>query len=271
VSRVGSLLTSTRFNRIDWSERPTHPRFGHTTPCTSHNDQNLQSSPISPKNLRSSNRTLRKELDNLQINSAESFLELDERLITLAASYGTLHNGYDRLAGKYNDLLRIALKLCTELGVQAKVLTELKEWKMHTQKSFAEIRVQGQDPEILYCSTPLSASTVEIIAENLATAVVPTDNQASTPITNKLDPPGAEMLSPSITPAATPAENIAHPRLKLRLPSRPDIEEERAKSSGALVSDQPASAKRVRKPAQKRKTTDLQAKSTERRAKKCRT
>jgi hypothetical protein len=163
------------------------------------------------------------------------------------------------------------LKLCTELGVQAKLLTELKEWKMRTQKCFAEVQVQGQDPEVLYYGTPLSPPTVEIIAENLTPAIVPTGDQACTSAINKQDPSGAEMLSPSITPATILAEQIAHPRLKLRLPSHPHIEEELAKSSGALVSDQPASSKRVRKPAQKRKATDLQAKPTERKAKTRRT
>ena len=75
-------------------------------------------SSIDPK---SSIRALRQELDNLQISSAQSFLDLEEQIDSLSSSYSTLRRDYQGLADKHNTLLESSMKQCHELGNQAKV------------------------------------------------------------------------------------------------------------------------------------------------------
>jgi len=75
-------------------------------------------SSIDPK---SSIRALRQELDNLQISSAQSFLDLEEQFDVLSSSYSIMRRDYQALADRHNALLGLSLKQSKELGNQAKV------------------------------------------------------------------------------------------------------------------------------------------------------
>lgn len=221
---------------------------------------------MSPIDLKASIRALRQELDSLQISSAKSCLDLEERFDDLSLLYGTLRRGYEGLAHKHDALLRISLKQCEELGNQAKVFIELSEWKIRTENSFAKVRVQGQEPEVLYLGTPRSTSTADIELENLRATPLATENQDVTSTSDGRDKGVGRMPSPPITPATTPERRATHARLVLKLSAKRGIEEEVMKSLGALVSDEPARPKRVRKPTEKRKAANLEAKSTGKKA-----
>ena len=215
-------------------------------------------SSIDPK---SSFRALRQELDNLRISSAQSFLDLEEQFDNLSSSYGILRRDHQGLANKHNELLGLSLKQCKELGNQANVLMELSEWKMRTENSFAAVRVQGQEPEVLYFDTPRSTSTADIGLEDLRDTPLVTENQAVTSISDVRDHDVGGIPPPPSNPPTTPERRATHPRLVLRLSAKPGMKEEVLESPGALVTDEPPRPKRVRKPTEKRKAAELEAKS----------
>ena len=215
-------------------------------------------SAIDPK---SSIRALRQELDNLQISSAQSFLGLEEQLDVLSSSYSSLRMDYQALSDKHNELLGLSLKQCKELGNHAKVLMELSEWKLRTENSFAAVRVQGQEPEVLYFNTPRSTSTAEIGLDDLRETPLVTEFQAVTSTSDGRDPGVGGIPPLPIMPPTTPERRATHPRLVLRLSAKPVMKEEVLESPGALVTDEPQRPKRVRKPTEKRKAAELEAAS----------
>jgi len=215
-------------------------------------------SAIDPK---SSIRALRQELDNLQISSAQSFLGLEEQLDVLSSSYGSLRMDYQALSDKHNELLGLSLKQCKELGNHAKVLMELSEWKLRTENSFAAVRVQGQEPEVLYFNTPRSTSTAEIGLDDLRETPLVTEFQAVTSTSDGRDHGVGGIPPLPIMPPTTPERRATHPRLVLRLSAKPVMKEEVLESPGALVTDEPQRPKRVRKPTEKRKAAELEAAS----------
>jgi hypothetical protein len=257
---------------LGWvSSSLTRCRYDHVhreTPSTSHNGKDRCSYQEAPEISDSSTLSLRKELDNLRISNAKSCLDLEERFVTLSELYAILRRGYEGLAEKHDGLLNITLELCNEMKVQAKALEELNEWKMRTQKSFAEVQVEGQDPEVLYYGTPRSTSTAEIIPENPEPPPMVAESQAVTFAVNGQDSGVVETLPPPITPGTKPARRVSHPRLVLRLSREPNPPEGPEKSPSALVSDEPTKSKRVRKPSEKRKAAELQAEYTVRKVKK---
>ena len=222
-------------------------------------------SAIDPK---SSIRALRQELDNLQISSAQSFLGLEEQLDVLSSSYGSLRMDYQALSDKHNELLGLSLKQCKELGNHAKVLMELSEWKLRTENSFAAVRVQGQEPEVLYFNTPRSTSTAEIGLDDLRETPLVTESQAVTSTSDGRDHGGRGIPPPPIMPPTTPERRTTHPRLILRLSAKPERKEEVLESPGALVTDEPPRPKRVRRPTKKRKAGELEVKSSAKKARK---
>jgi len=215
-------------------------------------------SAIDPK---SSIRALRQELDNLQISSAQSFLDLEEQLDMVSSSYGSLRMDYQALSDKHNELLGLSLKQCKELGNHAKLLTELSDWKMRTENSFAAVRVQGQEPEVLYFDTPRSTSTAEIGLEDLRATPQATENQDVTSTSDRRDSGVGGIPPPPSNPPTTPERRAKHPRLVLRLSAKPVMKEEVLESPGALVTDEPQRPKRVRRPTEKRKAAELEAAS----------
>ena len=215
-------------------------------------------SAIDPK---SSIRALRQELDNLQISSAQSFLDLEGQFDMLSSSYGILRRDYQGLAHKHNALARVSLMQCDEIDNQAKVLKELCEWKMRTQNSFAAVRVQGQEPEVLYFDTPRSTSTAEIRLKDLGDTPLATENQAVTSTSYGRDHGVGGIPPPPIMLPTTPERRATHPRLVLRLSGKPAMKEEVMKSPSALVTDEAPRPKRVRRPTEKRKAAELEAKS----------
>ena len=222
-------------------------------------------SAIDPK---SSIRALRQELDNLQISSAQSFLDLEGQFDMLSSSYGILRRDYQGLAHKHNALARVSLMQCDEIDNQAKVLKELCEWKMRTQNSFAAVRVQGQEPEVLYFDTPRSTSTAEIGLDDLRETPLVTESQAVTSTSDGRDHGGRGIPPPPIMPPTTPERRTTHPRLILRLSAKPERKEEVLESPGALVTDEPPRPKRVRRPTEKRKAGELEVKSSAKKARK---
>ncbi|KAH6875218.1 hypothetical protein BKA58DRAFT_117616 [Alternaria rosae] len=189
----------------------------YNTPPTFYDAQEPGSRQMSPIDPKASIRALRQELDILQISSAKSCLDLEERFDNLSLLYGTLRRDYEDFAHKHDVLLRISLKQCEDLDNQAKVLMELGEWKMRTQNSFAEVQVQGQEPEVLYLGTPRSTSTVSIGLENLRATPLATENQDVTSTSNRREKGVGRMPPPPITPATTPERCATHARLVLRL------------------------------------------------------
>ncbi|CAN9303935.1 unnamed protein product [Alternaria sp. RS040] len=248
------------------------PRFNHEqhTPPSSHDGQVLQSSQTLPINsdIRTRARALRQELDNIHLSCAESYFELAERFIDLSDQYCILSSGCDRLAEKHDSLRHTVYKLVAQLDVHTEDLTALNEWKIRTQKSFAEVKVQDQDPELLHYGTPHSASTVEISTEQLEPDHVEATNPTSKTMVDRRDPGVANLETPLITPAVPLGKHVVRPKLVLRLPPRPDIEEERVKPTSGLVSDQYASSRRIRKTADKRKAAASYVKPIDKRAKK---
>ncbi|KAI4920705.1 uncharacterized protein J4E92_008349 [Alternaria infectoria] len=236
-------------------------RLRYNTPPTVYDDQDHGSRRTSSIDPKSSIRALRQELDNLQISSAQSFLDLEEQLDNLSSSYGILRRDYQGLADKHNELLGLSLKQCKELGNQAKVLMELSEWKMRTQNSFAAVRVQGQEPEVLYFDTPRSTSTAEIGLEDLRATPLATESQAVTPASDERDHGVGGIPPPPTMPPTTPERRATHPRLVLRLSAKPVMKEEVLQSPGALATDEPQRPKRVRRPTEKRKAAELEAMS----------
>jgi hypothetical protein len=210
-----------------------------------------------------------KELDNLHISSAESYVELEERIVDLSDSYCILSLGYDRLAEKHDRLLHITSELSTQLSGQAQVLMDLNEWKMCTQKGVAEIQIQ--DPELLYYGTPHSTPTVDIATGQVESDSVTADTKASRTIANRRDSGVTDIESPLMMSGSPFKEHVVHPRLVLRLPVRTDTEEGLGTSPGGLASDQCTSSKRVRKLTEKRKAAALQAQSTGKKARNNRT
>ena len=215
-------------------------------------------SPIDPK---SSIRALREELDNLQISSAQSCLDLEEQLDNLSSSFGILRRDYQALSDKHNELLGLSLEQCKELGNQAKVLMELSGWKRRTENSFAAVRVQGQEPEVLYFDTPRSTSTADIRLEDLGATPLVTEHQATTSTSDGRDHGVGGIPPPSIMPPTMPERRATCPRLVLRLSAKPVMKEEAMESPSALVTDEPPRPKRVRRPTEKRKAAELEAMS----------
>jgi len=215
-------------------------------------------SAIDPK---SSIRALRQELDNLQISSAQSFLYLEEQLDMLASSYDMLRRDHQALSDKHRELLGLSLKQCKELGSQAKVLMGLSEWKKRTENSFAAVRVQGQEPEVLYFDTPRSTSTADIRLEDLRATPLATESQAVSSTSDGRHHGVGGMPPPPIMPPTTPEPRVTHPRLVLRLSAKPRTRDEVVESPGALVTNESTRPKRVRKPTEKRKAAELEAAS----------
>ncbi|KAI4644093.1 uncharacterized protein J4E78_009676 [Alternaria triticimaculans] len=225
-----------------------------------YDDQNHGSRRMSAIDPKSSIRALRQELDNLRISSAQSFLDLEEQIDMLSSSYGILRGDYQALSDKHNELLGLSLKQCKELGNHAKVLMEMSEWKTRTENSFAAVRVQGQEPEVLYLDTPRSTSTADIRLEDLRDTPLATDSQDVTSTSDGRDH-GVGGIPPSpIMPPTTPERRAKHPRLVLRLSAKPVTKEEVLESPGALATE-PRRPKRVRKPTEKRKAAELEAAS----------
>ncbi|KAI4919381.1 hypothetical protein J4E90_001515 [Alternaria incomplexa] len=238
-------------------------RLRYNTPPTVYDDQDHGSRRMSSIDPKSSIRVFRKDLDNLQISSAQSFLDLEEQFDSLSSSYSTLRRDYQGFADKHNTLLEISMKQCHELGNQAKVLKELCEWKMRTQNSFAAVRVQGQEPEVLYFDTPRSTSTAEIGLDDLRETPLVTESQAVTSTSDGRDYGVGAILPSPIMPPTTPERRATHPRLILRLSAKPNMKEEVLESPSALATDEPQRPKRVRRPTEKRKAAELEAKSAE--------
>ncbi|CAN9251863.1 unnamed protein product [Alternaria alternata] len=249
-----------------------NPRFNHEqyTPPSSHDGQVLQSSQTFPINsdLRTRARALRQELDNIHISCAKSYLEVAERFIDLSDPYCILSSGYDRLAEKHDSLRHTVYKLVAQLEIHTEALKALDEWKICTQKSFAEVMVQDQDPKLLYYGTPHSASTVDIATEQGEPGPVEVANPTSKTMIDRRDSGVADLETPLITPAVPFGKRVVRPKLVLRLPPRPDNEEERVKPTSGLASDQYASSKRIRKAADKRKAAASHVKPIDKRAKK---
>ncbi|KAI4685102.1 hypothetical protein J4E81_008915 [Alternaria sp. BMP 2799] len=240
----------------------------YNTPPTVYDDQDHGSRRMSSMDPKSSIRALRQELDNLQISSAQSFLDLEEQLDMVSSSYGSLRMDYQALSDKHNELLGLSLKQCKELGNHAKLLTELSDWRMRTENSFAAVRVQGQEPEVLYFDTPRSTSTADIGLEDLRDTPLATENQAVTSTSDGQDH-GVGGIPPSpILPPTTPERRVTHPRLVLRLSAKPVMKEEVMESHSALATDEPQRPKRVRRPTEKRKAAELEAKSSAKKARK---
>ncbi|KAI4612452.1 hypothetical protein J4E80_007185 [Alternaria sp. BMP 0032] len=236
-------------------------RLRYNTPPTVYDDQDHGSRRMSAIDPKSSIRALRQELDNLRISSAQSFLDLEEQLDMLSSSYGSLRMDYQALSDKHNELLGLSLKQCKELGNHAKLLTELNDWKMRTENSFAAVRVQGQEPEVLYFDTPRSPSTADIGLEDLGATPPATENQNVTSTSDGRDH-GVGGIPPTPTmPPTTPERRVTHPRLVLRLSAKPNMKEEVMESHSALGTDEPQRPKRVRKPTEKRKAAELEAAS----------
>ncbi|KAI4681774.1 uncharacterized protein J4E84_007370 [Alternaria hordeiaustralica] len=236
-------------------------RLRYNTPPTVYDDQDHGSRRMSSIDPKSSIRALRQELDNLQISSAQSFLDLEEQLDMLASSYDMLRRDHQALSNKHNELLGLSLKQCKELGSQAKVLMGLSEWKKRTENSFAAVRVQGQEPEVLYFDTPRSTSTAEIGLEDLRATPLATESRAVTPASNERDHGVGGVPPPPTMPPTTPERRAKHPRLVLRLSAKPVTKEEVMESPSALGTDEPQRPKRVRKPTEKRKAAELEAAS----------
>ncbi|KAI4629068.1 uncharacterized protein J4E87_003328 [Alternaria ethzedia] len=236
-------------------------RLRYNTPPTVYDDQDHGSRRMSAIDPKSSIRALRQELDNLQISSAQSFLDLEEQLDMLSSSYGSLRMDYQALSDKHNELLGLSLKQCKELGNHAKLLTELSDWKMRTENSFAAVRVQGQEPEVLYFDTPRSTSTADIGLEDLRATPLETENRDVTSTSDGRDH-GVGGIPPSPTvPPTTHERRVSHPRLVLRLSAKPVMKEEVMEPPSASVTDEPQRPKRVRRPTEKRKAAELEAAS----------
>ncbi|KAI4696782.1 uncharacterized protein J4E88_000960 [Alternaria novae-zelandiae] len=236
-------------------------RLRYNTPPTVYDDQDHGSRRMSAIDPKSSIRALRQELDNLQISSAQSFLDLEEQLDVLSSSYGSLRMDYQALSDKHNELLGLSLKQSRELGNQAKVLMGLSEWKMRIQNSFAAVRVQGQEPEVLYFDTPRSTSTAEIGLEDPKDTPLATESHDATSTSDRRDSGVGGIPPPPIMPPTTPERRVTHPRLVLRLPAKPEMEDEVLETPGALATDMPVRPKRVRRPTEKRKAAELETNS----------
>ncbi|KAI4616859.1 hypothetical protein J4E83_006440 [Alternaria metachromatica] len=237
-------------------------RLRYNTPPTVYDGQDHGSRRMSAIDPKSSIRALRQELDNLQISSAQSFLDLEEQLDVLSSSYGSLRMDYQALSDKHNELLGLSLKQCKELGNHAKLLTELSDWKMRTENSFAAVRVQGQEPEVLYFDTPRSTSTADIRLEDLRDTPLATHSQDVTSTSVGRDHGVGGIPPHPSNPPATPERRTTHPRLVLRLSAKPVMKEQVMESPSALLTDEPQRPKRVRKPTEKRKAAELEAMST---------
>ncbi|KAI4658737.1 uncharacterized protein J4E79_006496 [Alternaria viburni] len=236
-------------------------RLRYNTPPTVYDEQDHGSRRMSSIDPKSSIRALRQELDNLQISSAQSFLDLEEQLDNLSSSHGVLRRDYQGLADKHNTLLGLSLKQSKELSNHAKVLTEMSEWKTRTENSSAAVRVQGQEPEVLYFDTPRSTSTAEIGLEDLRATPQATENQDVTSTSDRRDSGVGGIPPPPSNPPTTPERRATHPRLILRLSAKPVTKEEVMGSPSALETDEPQRPKRVRKPTEKRKAAELEAAS----------
>jgi hypothetical protein len=186
----------------------------------------------------------------------------------LSDPYCILSSGHDRLAEKQDSLRHTVYKLVAQLDVHTEALTALNEWKIRTQKSFAEVKVQDQDPKLLYYGTPHSASTVDIATKQVEPDPVEAANPTSKTTIDRRDSGVADLETPLITPAVPLGKHVVRPKLVLRLPPRPDTEEERAKPTNGLVSDQYASSKQIRITADKRKAAASHVKPIDKRAKK---
>lgn len=141
---------------------------------------------------------------------------------------------------------------------------------MRAQKSFAEVQVQGQDSELLCCSTPRSISTVDVATGQVQSNLMTAENQVSKIAVDGQDPGVVGLQSSPTTPGSSVKQHVAHPRLKLRMPPQPVTEEALMESPVDLVSDQHPSFKRVRKPTEKCKAAAIQAEPRGQKTKECR-
>ena len=110
--------------------------------------------------------------------------------------YCILSSGYDRLAEKHDSLRHTVYKLVAQLDIHTEALTALNEWKIRTQKSFAEVKVQDQDPKLLYYGTPHSASTVDIATEQVEPDPVEAANPTSKTMIDRRDSGVADLETP---------------------------------------------------------------------------
>ncbi|KAG9190536.1 hypothetical protein G6011_08624 [Alternaria panax] len=254
-----------RSNHPDWVQ---HISRGFVEPDSLrviHQSQLHTDEPANPFSLDPSACALRQELDDLHITNAESYVEHEEHFVGLSNSYCTLSLTYDHLAEDHDSLLHIVSKLLEELAVHSKALVVLNEWKMRTQNSFAEVRVQGQDTELLIYGTPQSRSTVDIATEQRP---ITAESPASRMTADKRASAVVDTDFPPMTPSNSIRQNDIHHRLILRLPPRPETKGELVQSAAGLVLNHDTRPKRVRKPTEKRKAAELLAESTEKKAKK---